>query len=249
MKYLFSFFFFLYFSCIINAQKPQFNALIFSKTNGYRHEAIMKGVQAFKDMSEQHLFDYTWTEDASVFNPEALEKFDVIVFLNTNGNVLNKDQQQALEGFNKEGKGFMGIHAASATHNDWSWYMGLVGGSFKSHPYIQSAFITVEDNQHPATFHLSNKWLWTDEWYVFDKISENITVIMSVDESTYDPTYSWEETEGMGKTHPIAWYQEYEGGRSFYTGLGHMAKSYDDPMFIQHLWGGLYWAATGKKNK
>lgn len=228
------------------AQEPQFKALIFSKTEEYRHTAIIDGVEAFKNLSEQHLFNITWTEDANIFNTQSLEPYDVIVFLNTSGNVLNKDHQLALKAFIQKGNGFMGVHAASATHTDWPWYVGLVGSSFQSHPYIQTGIVHNIDKNHPATFHLDEKWLWSDEWYVFNNLSDNINILLTVDEESYDPEYSWEQTTGMGKNHPIAWYQYYDGGRSFYTALGHMEKSYENPAFLQHLYGGLYWTAKGK---
>lgn len=234
-------------TCVLNAQKPQFKALIFTKTEEYRHNSILEGVKAFKDLSEAHLFDLVWTEDANIFNTESLQQFDVIVFLNTTGEILNENQKMAFKKFILGGNGFMGVHAASDTHNNWPWFVGLVGGSFQSHPYIQSAVIHNTNRQHPSTFHLDEKWLWTDEWYVFKNLSDNIKILLSVDENSYDPDFSWEATTGMGENHPIAWYQYYDGGRSFYTALGHMEDSFKNPVFIQHLYGGLYWAARGNQ--
>jgi hypothetical protein len=46
--------------------------------------------------------------------------------------------------------------------------------------------------------------------------------------------------------HPIAWYHTFEGGRSFVTALGHMPELYRDKTFLDHLYGGIYWAATGR---
>ncbi len=228
------------------AQNFQFNALVFSKTEGYKHASITEGVNAFKDLAQQHSFDMTWTEDAGIFTKEKLDPFDVVVFLNTSGQFLDKEHQSALMAFIQEGKGFMGVHAASTTHVEWPWFVGLVGASFQSHPYIQSAMVQTIDQTHPATLHLNEKWLWTDEWYVFKSMSDNLNILLTVDEDSYDPHHSWEQTIGMGRNHPIAWYQYYDGGRSFYTALGHLEKSYKNPHFLLHLYGGLYWAATGK---
>jgi len=50
----------------------------------------------------------------------------------------------------------------------------------------------------------------------------------------------------MGASHPISWYQQVDGGRSFYTALGHLPATYGDERFQHHLFGGIYWAATGK---
>src|SRR4029453_6709484 len=60
--------------------------------------------------------------------------------------------------------------------------------------------------------------------------------IMQVDETTY--------TGGtMGKNHPISWYHEYDGGRAWYTAMGHTTESYSDPLFLRHVSGGIRWAA------
>jgi type 1 glutamine amidotransferase len=67
-----------------------------------------------------------------------------------------------------------------------------------------------------------------------------------VDEESYDPEVQWGEKIGKGMgDHPISWYQYFDSGRSFYTGLGHIAEIYKDPWFLHHLYGGIYWAATG----
>jgi type 1 glutamine amidotransferase len=68
-----------------------------------------------------------------------------------------------------------------------------------------------------------------------------------VDEKTYKPYAKWgpKEGKGMGNFHPIAWYQEYDGGRAFYTGLGHLPATFSDAAFMHHVYGGIYWAATG----
>ncbi len=47
----------------------------------------------------------------------------------------------------------------------------------------------------------------------------------------------------MGAHHPIAWCHTYDGGRAWYTGLGHTADSYREATFLAHLLGGIQWAA------
>jgi cytochrome c len=92
---------------------------------------------------------------------------------------------------------------------------------------------------HPSTSGLTSPWIRSDEWYGFDHNPRaEVEVLLTVDEATYDPG------EGsLGTDHPIAWYQEFDGGRSFYTALGHTAESYTEPAFLQHLTGGIEWAA------
>jgi type 1 glutamine amidotransferase len=71
-----------------------------------------------------------------------------------------------------------------------------------------------------------------DEWYNYKNIHPELHVLMKLDESSYKGGEN-------GDNHPIAWYHEFDGGRAFYTGLGHTDESYDDPNFRQHLLGGI----------
>jgi hypothetical protein len=232
-----------------NALAEQFNVLLFSKTAGWHHKSTNQAVIALENMAQNHHFSIDWQEDANLINTENLAKFDVVIFLQTTGDILNDKQQKALEAFIQAGKGFVGIHSASDTEYDWPWYGKLVGRQFHIHPQIQTARLTVLDKKFPGVEYFPDSSLWTEEWYEFGaELSPNLNYILSVDESTYDPKADWGKAkgQGMGKFHPVAWYQEYDGGRSFYTALGHMGISYQNKAFLEHLYGGIYWAATGK---
>ena len=227
----------------------QFKVLLFSKTDGFHHESINEGVIAIKQLALRHTFSVDWQENASVFNDKNLEKYQAIVFLNTTGNILNDEQQAAFEKFIKAGKGFVGIHSASDTEYDWAWYTKLVGNTFKIHPQQQTAYLKVEDSNFPGMERFPKKLLWTDEWYEFTTPAKatDLKVLVSIDEKSYDPNVKWGNVEGKGMGfHPISWYHQYDGGRSFYTALGHIPLVYSDQTFLDHLYGGIYWAATGK---
>ena len=229
--------------------QEQFKALLFTKTAGWHHESIHEGVTAIRELSQKHNFEVQWHEDASRINDNFLKQFQVIIFLNTTGDILNEQQQQAFENFIRSGKGFVGIHSASDTEYGWPWYKKLVGRMFKIHPIPQTAMLEVENGNFPGMEFLPERFLWTDEWYEFqpEVYSEDLNILLSLDETTYDVEAEWGENigKGMGE-HPIAWYQDFDGGRSFYTGLGHIPAAYKDPLFLKHLYGGIYWAATGK---
>ena len=129
----------------------------------------------------------------------------------------------------------MGVHSASDTEHDWPWYRQLLGARFADHPEIQTATLLVEDDSHPSTEALPDQWTRTDEWYNFDAAPDpDVSILLTIDESSYDGGT-------MGDEHPMAWYHEFEGGRSWYTAMGHTAASYDEPLFIGHLEGGLLW--------
>ncbi|MEU9957876.1 ThuA domain-containing protein [Streptomyces sp. NPDC050982] len=209
--------------------------LVFSKTAGFRHDSIPEGVAAVKSLGAENGFTVDATEDARAFSSRNLARYDAVVFLSTTGDVLNEAQQRAFEGYIKRGGGYVGIHAAADTEYDWEFYGGLAGAYFQSHPAIQPARIEVEDRAHPATSHLGESWNRTDEWYNYrSNPRDRAHVLASLDESSYSGGT-------MSGDHPIAWCQEYRGGRAFYTGSGHTKESYADPAFRQHLLGGIRW--------
>ncbi|WP_428848641.1 MULTISPECIES: ThuA domain-containing protein [Shewanella] len=229
--------------------KKQFNVFVFSKTAGWHHASILSGVNALQKMSDKHFFNMVWHEEGRYFNDEYLKNVDVVVFLATTGDVLNDAEQAAFEGYIKQGKGFVGIHSATDTEYDWAWYQQLVGHTFVIHPEIQTAKLQVESREFPGLESMPDSLLWTDEWYDFTPVrNPNLHYILSVDENSYAPRSNWgnKQGEGMGEFHPIAWYQEFDGGRVFYTALGHTDAVYQDVLFQTHLYGGIYWAATGK---
>lgn len=106
--------------------------LVFSRTSGYRHVSIEVGVQALQNLAAERGWTLSATEDPTVFSDAGLESYNVIVFLNTNDEVLEETQQAALEAFIRSGKGYVGIHAASATEYAWAWYGELVQRSLSS---------------------------------------------------------------------------------------------------------------------
>lgn len=227
----------------------QFKALLFTKTDGFHHESIQEGVTAMRVLASRNNFTIDWQENASVFNDKELEKYSVIIFLNTTGNILNEEQQLSFEKFIRAGKGFVGIHSASDTEYDWAWYTKMVGMMFKIHPQQQTAYLKVEDSNFPGMERFPKKMVWTDEYYEFGpRKADDLKFLISVDEKTYEPAAKWGDNEGkgMGAFHPISWYHKYDGGRSFYTALGHIPLTFSDPIFLDHLYGGIYWAATGK---
>ena len=211
--------------------------LLFSRTTGFRHDSIPVGVAALSELAEDRAWALTATEDPTLFTDAELGTRDAVIFLNTTGDVLDEAQKAAFERFIRAGGGYVGIHAASDTEFDWPFYGALVGAYFSVHPDIQEASIRVEDDAHPATLGLPDPWRRTDEWYNFrSNPRPDVDVLLTLDESSYAPG-----SGAMGSDHPIAWCHEYEGGRSFYTALGHTDASYSDPLFLAHVAGGIEW--------
>ncbi|GAB3905477.1 ThuA domain-containing protein [Mucilaginibacter boryungensis] len=217
--------------------KPKNKVLIFSLTKGYHHACIADGITAIKLIGEKDNFTVDTTTNPALFTDENLKQYKALIFLSPTGNSLfNADQQKAFMNYIHKGGGFVGIHAATDCLYDWDWYGKLVGAYFLKHPKIQQATLNVIDHNHPSTKQLPDTWQHTDEWYNFKQVSPDIHVLIKIDESTY--------TGGeMNGNHPIAWYHKFEGGRIFYTELGHTKDDYTtDTLFIQHLTGGINYA-------
>ncbi|TAE47707.1 MAG: cytochrome C, partial [Bacteroidetes bacterium] len=215
------------------------SVLVFSRTKGFRHESIAAGKKALIEMGKQNGFRVDTTEDAGMFKETYLRHYNVVVFLNTTGDVLNPSQQLVFNRFIQGGGGFVGIHSAADTEYDWEWYGNLVGAYFKGHPNnpnVRQATVRIVDKKHPATKNLPSEWPRSDEWYNYKDIKSHIHVLAEVDESTY-------EGGENGPHHPISWYHEFDGGRSFYTGLGHTAESFSEKAFLEMLHGGIEYAA------
>lgn len=217
----------------ISCKKEKDRILVFSKTAGYRHESIGDGKLALIELGRNNDFEVDTTEDASVFTESNLQRYKAILFLSTTQDVLDPVQQSVFKRYIESGGGFVGVHAASDTEYEWPWYGKLVGAYFKSHPKIQEAKLI--QHQKFGSLTLPETWLRTDEWYNFKKISKDISVIYSIDESSY-------EGGENGNDHPIAWFHEFAGGRAFYTALGHTRESYSDSLFLDHVLQGIRYA-------
>ena len=230
---------FALYSC---TEKSKINLLVFSKTEGFRHESIEAGKEALTKMSNEKGFDITFTEDAELFNQKELKMYNAVVFLNTTGDVLNDEQQVVFERYIQAGGGYVGIHAATDTEYDWPWYNQLAGAWFLDHPSDPS---NVQNGKFYVTQHneftegMPDEFERSDEFYSFKNISSKINVVLKIDESTYIGGNN-------GEDHPMSWYQEFNGGRSFYTAMGHTNETYAETLFLNHVWAGIKYAAGGE---
>jgi cytochrome c len=219
------------------------NILVFSKTVNFRHSSIPNGQQAIIKLGAENGFDVDTTEDGAMFNEDTLNKYAAVVFLNTTDSedsLLDHYQENAFTRYIQAGGGFMGIHAATDAGYHWGWYGRLVGAYFNGHPDQQEAVLNVVDSTNPATRHLPRQWKRKDEWYNFKKINKDVHVLIYIDEHSYEG--------GTNKNdHPMSWYHDYDGGRAFYTELGHTEESYDDPLYLKHILGGIQYAIGENK--
>ncbi|MVM31404.1 hypothetical protein GO755_15270 [Spirosoma sp. HMF4905] len=232
----------LWIPTVCSAQTSKPRVLIFSKTLRYYHESIPNGIATIMKLGQANGFDVDTTKNADFFTENTLKKYAAVIWLSTTGDVLNPTQEAEFKRYIQAGGGYVGIHSASASEKDWDWFGQLTGAVFVNHPPDPvDGVVQVVDNKDPSTRQLPKRWPWKDEWYNFKKRMTDVHVLMTADESTYQGG-----TEGA--YHPLAWKHSFDGGRAFYTALGHLESAYNNPLFQQHILGGIQYA-IGKNEK
>jgi type 1 glutamine amidotransferase len=234
-------------------EHSEVRALIFSKTNSFRHQSAIPAARAlFDEVAARRGWAVLHSENGAVFNSDDLERFDVVVFSNASGDMLSGSQEQAFQSWLERGGGWVGIHAAGdRSHAEWTWYQDtLIGGVFTQHimgPQTQEARVVVEDRSHPVTRGLPAEFSHAEEWYSWDASArtKGFDVLLRVDESSYEPFargFGAEMDLRMGD-HPVVWARCVDRGRSLYVAMGHWAEAYSNPPVARLLENGLAWAA------
>jgi TonB family protein len=223
----------------VDVKNGKIKVLAFSKTDGYRHESIDAGKAALLKLANENNFEINFSDDSSVFNPGNLQQYNVIIFLNTSGNILDESGKKAFRKYIENKGGFVGIHNAVDTERNWDWYRELIGTYYDGSEEVelQKAIVRVTEKNHPSTRDLPYQWEVEDEWHLFaNKLADNIKVLAVVDDVK---PQEGEEVEYR----PFCWYHDFDGGRCWYTAGGHRNENYSDPLFMKHILGGIKYAA------
>jgi uncharacterized protein len=240
-----------------SAAASDFRVLIYTRNQIgdklYVHDNIAASAAAIQKLGKEHHFDVDVSDSPSVFTEETLKKYKALVFDNTNNEIFdNEDQKTAFQKYIRAGGGFVGIHSASGSMRKWPWFWSLLGGKFKRHPKLQPFTVFVKDRADISTAHLPETFIWTDEFYYVDNMPAGLHVLLAGDLKTLqDPEKDKFPGKEFGDEFPLAWRHEFEGGRAWYTALGHQKEHYSDPRLMQHILGGILWAsgkASGKRN-
>lgn len=228
-----------------SCQSMEKRVLIYTKNGeGYVHENIAASVTALEKICKEEGILTEVSDDPSVFSPENLARYDALIFSNTNNKGFDTDaQKKAFQEYIRGGGGFVAIHSSNATARDWPWYWSMVGGKFIRHAPHQEFDVLVTDANHPSTAHLPERWTVKDECYYSFQLNPDIHVLLSADMSTIEDEGKGEYPgETFGQLFPLCWCHQFEGGRQWYTALGHDPWFYEDPIFVEHLRGGILWA-------
>lgn len=221
-----------------------------SDSKGYIHDNIASSVAAIRKMGAENAFAVDASDDPGVFTTANLRQYSTIVFANTNNEAFANDQQrEAFQKYIRSGGGLVGIHSATGSERNWPYFWLVMGGKFLRHPKMQKFTVRrVKDANHPATRDLPATFEWTDECYYIDHLNPDIHPLLVTDPAKIDdPQKAEYPGDQFGDSLPLAWYQTYDGGREFYTALGHNKEHYENPILYKQVLGGILWAMGDRR--
>ena len=230
-------------------QWKKVQVLLYTKNGkGFVHDNIPNSIEAIKALGQQNGFKVDVSEDPAVFTEENLKKYDALIFSNTNNEVFDTDAQKvAFMRYIQAGGGFVGIHSASGTERQWKWFKQMLGGTFLFHEPYKEFDVIVLDPSHPSLAHLPARWTKEDECYYLREMNVNLTVLAVNDLSVFEKNKKRIRPDTFGDVFPSVWCQEFDGGRQWYTSLGHNKEDYKTPEYRQHILGGLQWVIGKQK--
>jgi type 1 glutamine amidotransferase len=215
----------------------------------YVHDNIPASVAAIKKLGEENHFAVDVSNDPAAFTDQNLKRYKALIFDNTNNEIFdNEEQKAAFQRYIRAGGGFVGIHSATGSMRKWPWFWSVVGGKFSRHAKMQTFTVKVKDPKDISTAHLPATFEWTDEFYYVDNMPDGLHVLLTGDLTTIDdPGKDKYPGKKFGDEFPLAWRHQFDGGREWYTALGHKPEHYSDPKLTRHLLGGILWAIGESK--
>jgi uncharacterized protein len=221
--------------------------LVYTKNGkGYVHDNIASGVASIRELGARNGFGVDVSDNPADFNEENLKKYNALIFNNTNNNVFDTDAQKlSLMRYIQAGGGFVGLHSATGTERNWPWFKRLMGASFQRHAKHQAFTDIVLDKTNPSTSFLPIAWEQYDECYFFKEVNPDLHVLLVHDLSSLKDDK--DTPDFYGASSPAAWCHQFDGGRQWYTSLGHDSTTYATPIFQQHILGGIAWVIGDNK--
>ncbi len=229
--------------CGCTQQQP-FKVLVVTSHAKDHLKMIAAATPMLQAMAAENHFSVDITNDDKVVNDSNLANYQVFVQLQEAPFDMSTDEQASLQKFIERGGGWVGIHAAGLTGQQflipgmhyWQWFEDFLGGVIYSpHPRYQKGTLIIEDHNHPITRNLPHKMEISDEWYEFNESPRSrVRVLARADESTYH------QNKPMGD-HPMIWVNE-KYRRMVYIAIGHDASLCANPDYRTLLLNAILWA-------
>ena len=226
--------------------------LVYTKNGkGYVHDNIPSAVKAIQKLGQENGFKVDVSDDPAVFTEANLKKYTFLLFPSTNNDVFDTDEQRvAFRRYIEAGGGLVGLHSVTGTERNWKWFKMMVGCSFVWHPKFQPLKVKVIDKSHPSVQGLPAVWEREDECYFNKEFYPGIKTIMVHDLSALNKNEEEKIKQSSGSFtdyYPAVWYQNFDGGTIWITTLGHDKKSYEDPVYLKHIFQGMQYVAGQTK--
>jgi type 1 glutamine amidotransferase len=204
------------------------------------HGVLGQATTALAQLAELAGLSPVVVDDVRDLSPHQLAAAHVLALFTIGETPFTPEQQEAaLAAWRSGSLGVLGVHSATDACHTWPEYGALLGARFDGHPWTQDFAIDVVDGEHPATAHLGAQWPWHDEIYLFRHLRPDARVLLRLAPDQVDLTVPGGRVPDCG--FPLAWCHQEDGGRTFYTALGHFPGAWETPDYLRHLAGGLAW--------
>lgn len=238
-----------------NVNWKKVKVLVYMKNgNGYVHDNIPSAVKCLQKMGKEHGFAVDTSADPSVMTEANLKQYVMLIFPSTNNDVFDTDKERlAFRHYIEAGGGFVGIHSVTGTERNWKWFKMMLGCTFAWHAKFQKFTERVIAPSHPSVQSIPTVWEKEDECYFGKELYPGRVVLMAHDITTLNTSDTAQKNKinqnagGYTELYPSVWYNEFDGGHTWCTVLGHDKKDYEDPVYVNHIFGGIRFVASEVK--
>jgi uncharacterized protein len=245
--------------------------LVFTKSSGFEHQVVKRVdgklsilEDTVTELSKKHGFALECSKDGRIFDSAEFPKFAGMLFFTT-GDLTTEgtDKNPPMSAASKQkflnsihdGKGFVGVHAASDTfHTEPDSmekgtryvaygeksdpYLRMLGGEFIIHgdnPRLQTTDLIINDPKFPGLEGVTSPVEMNEEWYSLKDFMPDLHVILTIDTSKLKNA-CYER-----RSYPGTWARMQGKGRVFYTAIGDRPENWQNIFFQNLLAGGIRW--------
>jgi type 1 glutamine amidotransferase len=258
---------------VLTLNAAPLRVLFFTKSSGWEHDVIrqVNGQPSYAEkvlarIAAREDYVVTTSKDGSLFSPDYLKQFDVLVFY-TSGDLTSTGNDrhpgitgpglQALFDYVAHGGGLVGVHSASdcfhtqergggnnprrlqryRNYGDMADpFARMLGGEFIRHGAQQVAAATIVDDRFPGFGGHGAEVKVMEEWYTLKDFAADDHVLLVMQ------TAGMEGGDYQRPPYPLAWVRPHGQGRVAYNAMGHREDVWDSSYFQAMLAGMINWA-------